>query len=556
MRNANYRIPALLCGLLLACITAAAADSKKKTTAPPLPTTPMPTDRELGFFGNTRDEMLGSIKRIGIITPWLPYYMDDRDDAKLAVQEAVSKYLRLAGMEVVGPETFKAAYDRFNQQMGGIFDPKTGELRDEAANAVYQNARREFVSKERLDGYAVVRVQRRAAHYRSFFANWDGVRETSHGKPPPNGFVEIMGASDYSGTMPALSVTVQIANKQDRIVYGNAGGIQTTSYFDLTKGVGYQFIDVANKDLLRDEVRIDRAAKVATLPLIRTPREIWLGDDNPEINAEKIDLKTYPPLPPAAPRRAPSPLLVPRDQILANVHRVALSPINVGEYQVPEDVQKRLMDLLRQELAPLNWEIVDSPQARDALRAKILEGDLYDPLTGKRDEERAAAIRKSVFPLLSSGAPPDAVMWIALLQTSALHQQGDVEWDGVNQSGFTMGPVVKKTALFFGGSANLQAGTGSIKAITLSVYMADRNDIALYQGRGGLQLAQKLKFTPAAYGSYGPNDTDAIDLAPGELFRDPSREQPSVHAALRELVLTPEALTAELHPDPKKKAKK
>ena len=180
------------------------------------------------------------------------------------------------------------------------------------------------------------------------------------------------------------------------------------------------------------------------------------------------------------------------------------------------------------------------------LHAKILEGELFDPLTGKRNEERAASIRKSVFPMLGSGAPPDAVMWLSLVTTNALHQQGDVEWDGVNQNGFTMGPVVKK---MFGGSANNLSGTGSIHAISLSVYLADSNDTALYKSKGGLQLAQKLKFTPAPYGSYAPNETEAIDLAPRELFQDLSREVPAVHAALRDLVLTPEALALERNPD-------
>ena len=37
---------------------------------------------------------------------------------------------------------------------------------------------------------------------------------------------------------------------------------------------------------------------------------------------------------------------------------------------------------------------------------------------------------------------------------------------------------------------------------------------------------------------------------------DLSREKPAVHAALRDLVMTPEALLDELNPDPKKAKKK
>ena len=346
MRNTNYRILGLLFGMLLACTAATAADGKKKIQQQDLPKTPLPSDRDLGFFGNTRDEMLASIRRVGLIAPSLPYWLDDHEDAKQAVVEAVTKYLKSAGMDVVGPQTFQAAYDRFNKQMGGLYDPKTGVLREEVSKAVYQNARREFVSKERLDGYVVLRVQKRTAHYSNFFTDWDGVRETSDGKPPPNGLVQIWGASDFSGSMTALSLTLQIANAQDRIVFGRYGGIQTINYFKNQKGEGYQFVTVASKDQLRDVARIDRAVKVATLPLIHTPREIWLGFKDPELNAEVLDLRTLPPLPPAAPRVDPTALLVPREKILASVHRVALSPLNTGAFEVPEETQKRLVELV------------------------------------------------------------------------------------------------------------------------------------------------------------------------------------------------------------------
>src|SRR6185295_4158047 len=160
---------------------------------------------------------------------------------------------------------------------------------------------------------------------------------------------------------------------------------------------GLDFIRVSLKDLLRDSARIERATRVATLPLVRTPREIADGDDDPEINAQKIHLKDLPAQPPGHKQVRESPLLVPRDQILGSVKRVALSPIYPGPFKVPADVQKRLMDLIREELAPLGWEIIDSPQARDVLLAKMLESQLFDPMTGKRDEARATEIRKSVF---------------------------------------------------------------------------------------------------------------------------------------------------------------
>ena len=74
--------------------------------------------------------------------------------------------------------------------------------------------------------------------------------------------------------------------------------------------------------------------------------------------------------------------------------------------------------------------------------------------------------------------------------------------------------------------------------------------------RQSCPLLQGIKVTT----SYGYNqtksDSDLVDLAESELFHDLSREQPAVHAALRDLVMTPEALLDELNPDPKKAKKK
>jgi hypothetical protein len=177
--------------------------------------------------------------------------------------------------------------------------------------------------------------------------------------------------------------------------------------------------------------------------------------------------------------------------------------------------------------------------------------ELFDKFTGKRDDAKASAIRKSVFTSLGITPAPDAMMWVGLTKTGAIHRWGDVEWDGVKQSGITLGPVVEK---MFGGSANMNAGSGGIDAVSLTTYLADANDTPLYRGRGGLQLIQRLKVVPATYYSGGRGEPE--DLAPTELFRDTTRELPAVHAALRYLVMTPEALDAELNPAKAAAAKK
>jgi len=540
VRNLNSAIVILMGVVLLGLSSGAEAATQKKKGPPPKP---VPTDRALGFFGNTRDEMLGSIKRVGILP--VRTLLEDRPDAAKAIEDAVARNLTLAHFEVVLPDTYQATYDKFNKQLGGMYDAKTGVLKDDVYNAVTQNALREFVSKERLDGYVVVRVVQESADYAGLDATWDGVRENVDGKKT-DGFVSFWNATDTRGSVPALSIRVQIVSAQGRVTFGRQGGVQLTAYFGTVPEQGLTFVRVSHEDLLKDLPRIDRAVRVATLPLVRTPLEIRDGQNNPEINLALIKPKDLPALPVAKTGEPESPLKVQRDQILASVKRVALSPVYAGDFDVPEDAKQRLLKLVPQELAPLHWEIIDSPKIREVLLNKLLSSQVFDPLTGKRDAARVTEIRKSVFKDLGT-EPPDAILWLGVESFMALQREGDVEWDGVNQNAFTRGPV-KKSWWVPSGTANPMAGQGSIKVSSFTAYMTDANDTVLYRSRGGIEVLQNLKL------SY--NDAQTADLAPSELFSDPFRETAAVRVALQDLVLTPEALYALKNPDPKKGKKK
>ena len=68
------------------------------------------------------------------------------------------------------------------------------------------------------------------------------------------------------------------------------------------------------------------------------------------------------------------------------------------------------------------------------------------------------------------------------------------------------------------------------------IQLRSAEDELLYYSQGGIQLLEQLK------GDKG------VELAPAELFLDQTREQRTVHVALRDLVLSAEDLDKELHP--------
>ena len=207
---------------------------------------------------------------------------------------------------------------------------------------------------------------------------------------------------------------------------------------------------------------------------------------------------------------------------------------------VPEAIKQQILTRIRSEIAPLGWEIIDAPRAEGLLIRQILQTQLFDPYTGRRNEEGLSAARKSVFELLDMKPPPEAILWVSVEKTRVMNRKGDVVWDGSNQNARTLEPVKNLNTLQkFLNDAYFYAGSSSIDACSVQVVLTDSNDATLYRGRGGVQILQKVM---------GTADREAlIGLDRSELFQDSARVDRAVQLALHHLVLTPEALATELN---------
>jgi hypothetical protein len=526
-----------MAGCLLLVGGVQAADKKKGGMAPAIP-----SDVSLGFTGITREQLLTDIKRVGMLPVELPEKFRDRDDARRTLQDAVATYLRAAGFQVVGSTTYQEGFDRLNRERGGMYDAATGELKREVAAAVREGARAEFASKQQLDGFILLQVQPTSANCIGYYATWDGVHERSDGAGPPiNVDLEKLSRGEKLGSLPALSLWLRIANKQDQVLFERRGGIQLSSYLEPPKAsyVAYEatfsrFPPVATADLLNDSKRIDRAARVATLPLVREANSQLLTP-----RGKPLDL---PPLPHAQAVVAESPLLVPRDRILQSVRRVAVAPVDPGPFAVSGEVQKQLVRSLKMELEPLKWEVIEAPGARDLLAKAMRELRPFDPLTGRRDDAKVSAARMSVFTALGMTPIPDAILWAGLVQVIAVHEGVEVRWDGRSQNAYTLGSTERSA----GEPRNIwELGSGGISAMSISVSLIDANDALLYRSRGGVQVLEKITM---GTGLVTHESLSFVALGPADILNDYIREREAVEYALRALVLTPEALEAKLHP--------
>jgi hypothetical protein len=509
--------------------------------APPVP----PTNESLGFTGLGRDEVLAQCKRVGLIPIAKPPLFGVEPEASARIEAAATRALQAAGLEVVGPETYTKAYDRFNKAIGGIYDPFTGAARKDAYSNVYQNAVREFFTQEQLGCVALVRVLTVRANTANKFATWDGAEEYVDGQA--NGaFARFMFGNNGTGALGALSIRLQLYSRESKVLFGRDGGVQLTSYYDhLHAEQNSDFLRVPRAKWLQDDKRIERALTCATVPLRYSREQIAAGDKDPAINTLAVAPSSLPQPPAGSTGKEESPLLVPREQILGSVHTVVLGPLLSNAPAPPADVATRYRTLVHERLAKLGWNVVESDQLNAAFGAAIKQmGGLYDPMTGKSDPDRVRLLTQTAMKSLSLTANPDAIAFISLVKNSVIQKYSNVDWDGAQQNALTLGPVINRGSLF-GGTVNAAAGEGGIEALSLQFLLRDSTGTIVYQARGGIQLAQQLNLlTERNYStiSYKQNYTN---LAPSELFKDPDRDVHAVDVALRELVFSPEEIAAQ-----------
>ena len=497
----------------------------------------IPSDETLGFYLGTRDEVKSQYKRVGLLPVRMPNYFEEREDVKNALAELVTQYLSQAGMDVVPSASYVKSYDRLNQQLGGIYNVDTGDIKADVYAAVTENAEREFIENEHLNGMVLISVKRTEASFYGSDAYFNGAQECILGRKPPNGLADFLfGNSNLRGTLSAYAVVVQVLNTQDKVVYGRSGGIQLANYYDPnSKGGVNNFLFVPSKDLFLDRARLERGVRLATDPLIRTPHDIAATEKDPHKNPRLIDPATLPLPPLGVANVSESPLRKTRGEILESVKKIYIGSLNGGKYKMPAEAEERFVKLISDEMQRVNIETIHAKETRALWDEKIgASKGLFDASTGKIKEEKIAEIRKDIVQKIGVSAD-SAFLWISPIRVSAPYKGEIAKWDGVVQDIFTL--EFPKNSSVWGGAE------GGISALSLNLILRDSKDELFYISRAGLQLLQQMK------------DGKAVDLAPQELFQKNIYEKKSIHVALRELTLSEEELYKELHPNSAAKSK-
>ncbi len=445
-------------------------------------------------------ELLATLRTIGVVPSVVPNDVPDAEQVAQRLDSEVVSWLTSAGYQVVPPAEMRAIRARASAAMGGVYDPLTGRAVKEKLAALDEFTNVEFTVKHRVDALLRIAVVTRRARFLGGVAGWDGVHESSTGQTGVSGLMVGLGSA---GKLPALSLAVQLTEVQGNALYASLGGLQLLGYVDRSGRNGaFGQRSVDPKFIMDDPVRDERALALALDPLRRT-RAAASG-------AESAPTPTR--LPPPAPVQK-----LARKEFLSRYRRVALVPVDAPDIEQHDRLQLRYRELLVSRLSQLGFDVVvDDNYNRAWTDERARVGGFHDPFTGRLDVGKVKASQASVFGAMGERLAASAFVLPAVEVRSARYSGGTAEWDGTRES------VVREGVFESLGTFEVYF-FGELDARSLAVRIVDAKGELLFEGAGGIQLAEKLA-------GYRP-----VALPEPDLFADPARDVRAVALALRAL---------------------
>lgn len=214
-------------------------------------------------FKVERNEILSKVKTIAIVPIKIPSKMDRAPQIAERYESLITAELSQAGFKVVPSKEYAAVWDPMVKQIGGIFDPKTGQLDQNKFKTVRELSLREMASKKKVDAFLQAGFIVAKARWHGNTASWHGTTEAVTGK---EGFLASLVAAGSAGTITGSSLLVIIADPNDKPYYANAGGIQLLMQY---KG---DFVSVPESELFVDPGKDAKAVKIALAPLVEGPK--------------------------------------------------------------------------------------------------------------------------------------------------------------------------------------------------------------------------------------------------------------------------------------------
>jgi hypothetical protein len=222
-------------------------------------------------FRIPQDELRQRVKTIAVARVVVPPNVDGPGGASAKFHPALETRLEAAGFKVVPAAQVREVWDAKANELGGMFDPQTGTLNEEKANALMSHVRGQMKERFSADALVLPYVRTVSARYSSvpfagITARWDGASESI-----VTSTVDKVLTPDINGTVPALSLFVRIEDLTGTVLYVKAGGIQVVQKLVPMPNAfrSNNFVPVPKSELFADPQRIEQAVNYALEPFFK-----------------------------------------------------------------------------------------------------------------------------------------------------------------------------------------------------------------------------------------------------------------------------------------------
>jgi hypothetical protein len=452
--------------------------------------TPAPDPR----FKVPRSQLLTMVKSVGVMPVSVPDLVPDSDSVARRIEAEVLARMTPAGFELVPSEAMREIQDRAKTALGGLYDPMTGRANNDKLRAYREYVTNEYRHDHPVDAWLRLRVVERLAPTINGTATWDGVSDSSTGHTGFSGFM-VSGAA--AGHLPVLSLSVQLTAADGRVLYESSGGLQVLSYVKGFAG-NIEILRVDPKFIMHDPARDERALGIALDPLAR---------------GEQAKAQAEPPVAPTATTETTAVGLLSRDELIARFHRLGLAPLEIGAIGQHDQAQARYAELLKSRLTKLGFEVVPADDYATRWEDELKSaGGFYDPFTGRADDTKRRALRARVVGAMRDLHAVDAVVVPAIEARNAHYHDDYATWDGGKEL-----TTATKSGL---GALFSPSHYGYVQALSLRLRFVDGDGAYLYEGLGGIQLAEHLE------------GQRHVPVPQSDLFVDPAKDEQAVEVAL------------------------
>lgn len=213
---------------------------------------------DLGFVGIEPEEFRAKKGKIILASTTVLVNLQDTGPVEAEYDSLVEASFLAAGFSVVRAAEFDDIIERVTEQVGGVFDPNTGETDSAKVRTVYQQAIKEIRDKINPDAVIVPTIEAVAVGFsQTSKIKWLGTSECL--SPAVAKVFGLCAPKDYSGQLSALAFFVTIFDMNAAVMFRNGGGIQILQKH-------YPLRRVPRHELFADKKRNIAAVKIALDP--------------------------------------------------------------------------------------------------------------------------------------------------------------------------------------------------------------------------------------------------------------------------------------------------